>query len=112
METLEGSCCPFSADEDRRVQLERMSEPPVYLVSLLVLTLEERIAFEESEAEAGAKPELNERSRYNLWLCTFVNRFLNVTSFEQVQHQVDGWIDCIRTELKIVNRATPRVVVG
>ena len=90
-----------AAKEYSKVRLERMQEPPVYLESPLVLTLEDRIAIEECEAKAGAKPELSEGSCDYLWLCTFVNSFFNVTSFEQVQHQVDGWVDCMRTEMKI-----------
>ena len=106
---LDKSCRPLSADEDQKIRLEWISEPPVYLESPLCLTLDERIAIGESEAKAGAKPELSKSSCDCLWLCTFVNSFLNVTSFGQVQHQVDGWMDCMRTELKLPIRLTSHV---
>ena len=46
---LDRSCRPVSREEDQRIRMERMFEPPVYLESALGLTVEERIAIEVAE---------------------------------------------------------------
>ena len=78
---LDKSCRPVSAEEDRRIRRARLTEPPVFLESALKLTVEERIAIEEAEAEEDARPHLQDESVNYLWLSNFVSSFLNVTLF-------------------------------
>ena len=93
---LDKSCRPVSAEEDRRTRRARLTEPPVFLESALKLTVEERIAIEEAEAEEGARPHLQDESVNYLWLSNFVSSFLTVTSFDGV---LDAWRDCMTNEL-------------
>ena len=78
------SCRAVSAEEDRRIRRERMSEPPVYLESELSLTVDERIAIEEAEEAEGQRPPLAAGSVNYLWLSNFVNSFVNLVSFDAV----------------------------
>ena len=55
---LDKTCRAVSAEEDRRIRRERMSEPPVYLESELSLTVDERIAIEEAEEAEGQRLQL------------------------------------------------------
>ena len=41
---LDKSCRAVTAEEDRKIRRERMSEPPVFMETELSLTVEERIA--------------------------------------------------------------------
>ena len=59
---LDKACRPVSAEEDRRIRSERMTEPPVFLE-----TVDERIAMEEAEASAGERPTLCQESVSFLW---------------------------------------------
>ena len=59
---LDKACRPVSAEEDRRIRRERMTEPPVFLE-----TVDERIAMEEAEASAGERPTLCQESVSFLW---------------------------------------------
>ena len=52
------SCRPVSADENKRIRLAKMSEPPVLIETSLNLTVEERVAIEEAEAIAEKRPTL------------------------------------------------------
>ena len=97
---LDRSCRAVSAEEDRRIRRERMSEPPVYLESELSLTVDERIAIEEAEEAEGQRPQLAAGSVNYLWLRNFVNSFVNVVSFDAVLRLVDSWRDCMATELR------------
>ena len=68
---LDKPCRPVSRKEDRRIRMERMSEPPVFLASLLELTVDESIAIDMTDAELGEKPEVGgDRAAY-LCLCKF-----------------------------------------
>ena len=96
---LDKSCRPVSAEEDRRIRRARLTEPPVFLESALKLTVEERIAIEEAEAEEGARPHLHYESVNYLWLSNFVSSFLTVTSFDGVLRSLDAWRDCMANEL-------------
>ena len=53
---LDKSCRPVSAEEDRRIRLARMSEPPVFLESSLSLSIEKHVAIEEAEEAAENAP--------------------------------------------------------
>ena len=97
---LDKSCRLVSADEDRRIRRARLTEPPVFLESVLKLTVEERIAIEEAEAEEGARPQLQDESVNYLWLSNFVSSFLTVTSFDGVLRSLDSWRDCMANELR------------
>ena len=101
---LDRSCRPVSADEDRRIRLERMTEPPVYLESPLGLSLEERIALEEDREAEASRPTLSVDSSAYLWLCFFVNCFSVVSNFRGVMRLLDGWTTCMRGELSFVER--------
>ena len=59
---LDQSCRPVTAEEDRRIQRARLTEPPVSLESALGLTVDERSAIEEAEADRGSKPQLPDAS--------------------------------------------------
>ena len=58
MPLLDKACRPVTADEDKRIRQERMTEPPVFLESELSLFVDERIAIEEAEASSGERPTL------------------------------------------------------
>ena len=75
---------PVSTEEDRRVRRARLTDPPVFLESALGLTVEERVAIEDAEAEEGLRPQLQDGSVNNLWLNSFIASFLTVASFEGV----------------------------
>ena len=53
---LDKSCRPVSAEEDNRIRIDRMVEPPVYLESPISLSLEERVALEREVEEEGSHP--------------------------------------------------------
>ena len=97
---LDKSCRAVTAEEDRRIRRERMSEPPVFMESELSLTVEERIAIEEAEEEESQRPQLPEGSADYLWLCNFVVAFTNSTSFGGVMRLVDAWCACTSVELR------------
>ena len=101
MPLLDKACRPVSAEENRRIRRDRMSEPPVFLESELSLTVDERIAIEEAEAAAGGKPELREESVSFLWLCQFVSSFCSTTTFKDVIRMVESWRDAMNTELLV-----------
>ena len=96
---LDKSCRPVSAEEDRRIRRARLTEPPVFLESALGLSVEERIAIEEAEAEEGARPHLQDKSVNYLWLSNFISSFLTVTSFGGVLRSLESWRDCMANEL-------------
>ena len=82
---LDKSCRPVTTEEDRRIRRARLTEPPLFLESALGLTVDERIAIKEAEAERGSKPQLPDASVSYLWLANFISSYLNVTSFVGVQ---------------------------
>ena len=88
-----------SAEEDRRIRRARLPEPPLFLEFALVLTVEERVAVEEAEAEEGVRPRLPDASVNYLLLSSFVTGFLNVTSFLGVICSLDAWQGCMANEL-------------
>ena len=98
---LDKSCHPVSMEEDKRIRLERMAEPPVYLESPLGLTVEERIAIEEAEAESGNRPELSGPSTQYLWLCCFINAFLQLTSVRSLVQFMESWSIAMESELRL-----------
>ena len=55
---LDKSCRPVSSEEDRRIRLERMIEPPVSLDSPISLSLEDRVALEREAEEENSRPVL------------------------------------------------------
>ena len=97
---LDKSCRAVTAEEDRRIRRERMSEPPVFMETELSLTVEEIIAIEEEEELEGQRPHLPEGSADYLWLCNFIVAFTNSTSFGGVMRLVDAWSACMSTELR------------
>ena len=97
---LDKSCRAVTAEEDRRIRRERMSEPPVFMETELSLTVEERIAIEEEEELEGQRPHLPEGSADYLWLCNFIVAFTNSTSFGGFMRLVDAWSACTSTELR------------
>ena len=101
---LDKSCRPVSAEEDKRIRLERMVEAPVYLESPISLSLEERVALER-EAEENSRPVLSEESAAYLWLCFFLNCFASVAGFESLMRLMDGWASSLRGELNFVARS-------
>ena len=101
---LDRSCRPVSREEDQRIRMERMFEPPVYLESALGLTVEERIVIEVAEAESAKKPELSEASVSYLWLCNFINCFVAMSGFRAVISFMERWADTLRGELRLVVR--------
>ena len=102
---LDKPCRPVSAEEDRRIRLERMSEPPVYLESPIGLSLDERVALEQEEEIAAARPNLSAESTAYLWLCFFLNCFSTVTNFRGVMQLMDGWTTAMSGELSFVGRS-------
>ena len=92
---LDKSCRTVIADEDRRIRLERMVEPPVYLESPIAMSVVERIAIEESSAQVEVRPALTKESSSCLWLCSFVISFITVSTFKSVMVQLDGWAMCM-----------------
>ena len=101
---LDKSCRPVSLAEDKRIRLERMTEPPVYLESPLGLSLSERVALEREEEESGGRPELSVASTGFLWLSFFLNCFAGGSNFAGVMRLMDGWVSSMRTELSMVDR--------
>ena len=95
----------MSAEEDKRVRLERMVEPPVYLESPISLSLEERVALEREAEEENSRPVLSEESASYLWLCFFLNCFASVAGFESLMRLMDGWASSLRGELNFVARS-------
>ena len=87
---LDKSCRAVTAEEDRRIRRERMSEPPVFMETQLSLTVEERIAIEEEEEEESQRPQLPEGSSHYLWLFNFVAAFTSSTSFGGVLQLMDA----------------------
>ena len=102
---LDKSCRPVTVEEDKRIRLERMTEPPVYLESPLGLTVEERIAIEEAESNAVSRPELGEDSVRYLWLCCFVNAFLRLSSVSGLIQFMESWSAAMDSELRFPLRA-------
>ena len=102
---LDKSCSPVSVEEDRRIRAERMSEPPVILESEFRLTVEERVAIEIEEEAAGAKPKLAETSAAYLWLCCFINGFVELRDFASVTRFVESWSGSMRGEVEFAERA-------
>ena len=101
---LDKSCRPMSLDEDRRTRAARVSEPPVILESEVKLTVEERIAVELEEEAAGSKPELSESSASYLWLCCFINNFVELKDFSSVVRSMEVWSSSMRGELVFSDR--------
>ena len=102
---LDKSCRPVSLEEDRRIRAERMSEPPVILESEFKLTVEERIAIEIEEEASGAKPQLSETSAAYLWLCCFINGFVELRDFASMTRFVESWSSTMRGEVVFAERA-------
>ena len=101
---LDKSYRPLSLEEDRRIRAERMSEPPVFLESEVKLTVEERRAIEIEEEAAGSKPQLSESSASYLWLCCFINNFVELRDFASVVRSMESWSSCMRGELAFSER--------
>ena len=74
----------MTAGDDRRIRMEWMVEPPLYLESLVGLPVDKRIAIEESSALTEDRPALTAESGAYLWLCSFVYRFVTTSTFEAV----------------------------
>ena len=87
---LDKSCRPVSVEEDRRIRLEHMVEPPVYLESPISLSLEERVALEREAEEENSRPVLSEDGASYLCLCFFLNCFGSVAGFESLMRLMDG----------------------
>ena len=102
---LDKACQPVSAEEDRRIRRESMTEPPVFLESALGLTVDERIAIEEAEASSGERPTLSQESVSFLWLSQIASSFCNSTSFGNVTQMVESWRDNLATELRFECRS-------
>ena len=102
---LDRSCRPVSADEDRRIRLERMVEPPVYLESELGLSVEERLAIEAAASSSDTRLELPKESASYLWLMQFMNAFVAVTDVRGLLQLVDGWTVAMRNELDFQERS-------
>ena len=105
MPLLDKACRPVTAEEDRRIRQERMTEPPVYLESELSLSVDERVAIEEAEASAGERPTLPTESAAYLWLGQFISSFCNVASFGSVMRMVESWRDGMSAELRVECRS-------
>ena len=101
---LDKSCRPVSLDEDRKIRAARVSEPPVILESEVKLTVEERIAVELEEEAAGSEPELSESSASYLWLCCFINNFVELRDFSSVVRSMEVWSSSMRGELVFSER--------
>ena len=101
MPLLDKACRPVTADEDKRIRQERMTEPPVFLESELSLFVDERIAIEEAEASSGERPTLATESVAYLWLGHFINSFCNVTSLGAVMRMMESWRDSMSAELRV-----------
>ena len=102
---LDKSCRPVSLEEDRRIRAERMSEPPILLESEFKLTVEERMAIELEDENAGAKPQLPETSAAYLWLCCFINSSVELSDFNSVTRFVESWSGSMRSEVEFVERS-------
>ena len=102
---LDRSCRLVSKEEDQRIRMERMFEPPVYLESALGLTVEERIAIEIAEAESAEKPKLSDESAAYLWLCNFINCFVSMTGFGPVVNFMESWADNLCGEVRLAVRS-------
>ena len=98
---LDKSCRPVSADDDKRIRLERMVEPPVYLESPISLSLEERVSLEREVEEEGARPVLSTASAAYLWLCFFLNCFGTITGFQSLMRLMDGWSGSMSGEMNL-----------
>ena len=68
------------------------------------LTVEERIAVEIEEEAAGSKPELSESSALYLWLCCFINNFVELKDFSSVVRSMEVWSSSMRGELVFTER--------
>ena len=101
---LDKSCRPVIVGEHRRVRLERMVEPPVYLESPLGLSVDEHIAIEKASAQVGVRSTLTAKSGVCLWLCSFVNSFTTVSTFEAVMAQLEHWAVAMQTEMTFDHR--------
>ena len=101
MPLLDKACRPVSAEEDRRIRRERMSEPPVFLESELSLSVDERVVIEEAEAAAGGRPVLGGESTSFLWLCQFVSSFCSTSTYGDVMQMMESWRDSMDTELRV-----------
>ena len=114
---LDKSCRVVTAEEDRRIRRERMSESPVFLETELSLTVEERIAIEEEEEEEGQRQLLPEGSSHYLWLCNFVVAFTSSTSFggwtKRLVENIVPVLACLknRAEIKVIS-VEGEVLVG
>ena len=102
---LDKSCRPVSLEEDRRIRAERMSEPPIVLELEFKLTVEERMAIEIEEVTAGAKPQLSGTSAAYLWLCCFINSFVELKDFNSVTRFVGSWSGSMLGEMEFVERS-------
>ena len=102
---LDKSCRPVSAEEDTRIRIDRMVEPPVYLESPISLSLEERVALEREVEEEGSRPVLPDGSAAYLWLCFFLNCFGAVTGFQSLMRLMVGWTGSLLGEMNFVARS-------
>ena len=98
---LDKACNPVTAEEDRRIRQERMTEPLVYLESELNLSVDEGIAIEEAYASSGEKPTLSTEKVSFLRLGQFISSFVNVSSFGAIIIMVESWRDNISAELRV-----------
>ena len=71
---------PVTVGEDRRIRLERMVEPPVYLESSLGLSVDERITIEEASAQAESSPN-RDCGKRSIFVALFIG--------DQFYHRVD-----------------------
>ena len=101
---LDKSCSLANVEENSRIRLERMVAPPVYVESPSGMSVDERIAIKEASAESDARPTLTAQSGAYLWLCSFVNSFTTVSTFEAVMAQLEHWAMAVQTELTFDHR--------
>ena len=102
---LDKSCWPVLAEEDRKIRLERMVEPPVCLESTLGLSLEERVELEKEEAEENARPTFRAESAAYLWLYFFLNCLGSVTNFWSLMRLIDGWVTSMGGDMSFTERS-------
>ena len=99
---LDKSCRPVTVEEEQRIRLECMSEPPVYLELLLSLTSERRFALEQESEAAINRPTLKEPPISG---CVFfINCLSSVTNFRNVKRLMDSWGMSLRGEMSVVEQ--------
>ena len=98
---LNKSCKPMAEKEALNVERELMEEPPVYLESPLGVSLAERIAMEDDQAEAPVSVVLSKESGLRLWMATFLDQLVSKQSIEDILHGLEMWANSLREELSV-----------